>query len=320
MPFTGPADVKAALIEYGIPNPTDAEINLFSGLDSIGGGASAAVAEYANFVKREQERQAADPLKSYQDLEQKFADDSFAQAQNLYTQLQSTLSDSPKLFGSLSPEQIDAYIAPLKTSFDKSLADVQGVIASRGITGSSTENNALAQTGQQFKENVLATGLQVGLDAQKQKAQSISDQISRLFSSGTAASGMVGQAAGQRSSQDLAQSNLIASLPYFLRSSATAEAQARISSDQATANQDSFAAKFNSITGMINTGINTFGNVATFGKNISTPFGGVSNTPTNGNSPSVPASSGNPMGFSGSKLNAPGYDASRFQSTGSLFE
>ena len=213
------ANVEGYLKQYGIVNPTDAEIAMFTGLDTVeGGAAGAAMAAYANSVQAEQTRQANDPLAAYQTLEQQYASDSIAQAGNLYTQLQDLQSQAPKLFGEFTPDQINEYLKPLQTAFTSSVSQVQGVLASRGLGASSTEANALAQTNQQFQENVLQTGLNIGLTSQQNKAQSMQQQIQNLFGLGTQANAQAGAAAGQRSAQNLSQSYLIASLPYFLRS------------------------------------------------------------------------------------------------------
>ena len=146
MPQISQQDVLATLKAYGVANPTDAEAALFTGMDTIGGSAGAAIAEYANYKKSESDRQASDPLVAYQQLEQQYATDSIAQANNLYGQLQDLQSSAPKLFGELTPDQINQYLAPLQTAFKQSVSQVQGVLASRGLGASSTEANALAQT------------------------------------------------------------------------------------------------------------------------------------------------------------------------------
>lgn len=260
MPQVTGADVRQKLQAFGLANPTDAEITMFTGLDEIGGASDAAIAAYANFKTQETQRQASDPLKAYQDLTEKYAADSIANAGNLYTQLQGVLTEAPKLFGSLTADQVSTYLAPLKTSYDSAISTVQGVIASRGLGASSAEANALAQTEKQFQEQVLSTGLQVGQTQQAARANSIAQQIQNLFGLGTSALGEAGKAAGQRSSQDLSQSNLVGSLPYFLRSSGTAEAQAKIAADRAKGG--GFQDLFNQVTGDIKQGVSTFQSLA----------------------------------------------------------
>jgi len=308
MPQISATDVGKELQRYGVVNPTPAEENLFAGMDVIGGAADAAIAEYANYKLQEQQRQASDPLAAYQTLEQNFANDTYAKAQNLYSQLSDLQSSAPQLFGALTPDQIQQYLAPLATSFKSSLAEVQGSLASRGLGASSTEANALAQTNQQFQENVLSTGLQVGMTQQQNKAQSIQAQINNLLGLSTQAQGQVGAAVSQKSQQDLGQSNLIASLPYFLRSSGTEEANAKIAADQA--NQGGFLSKLQYASDIFSTGKNLASSIVSTPKDLISASG-VSPT---GSPTSIP------MGFQGSPLNVPGYDASRFQNTGSLFE
>lgn len=292
-------DVALRLKAWGIPNPSSAQINMFVGMDVIGGSADAAIAEYVNFEKAEATRQASDPLKAYQEYEQKFAQDSFANAQNLYTQLNDVVTSAPKLFGSLTPDQIQQYLAPLKTSFDAALATTQGALAGRGLGGSSTEANAAYQTEKQFQEQVLQTGLDVGMNTQKQQAAAIQARLNQVFQGGTTAQGAVGAAASQRSQQDLSQSNLLASLPYFLRSSGMQEAQAKIASDNARRSQRGFQATFNQVTGDIAQGADAFESLAFIPQQFKTSPGSTySGTGSTGYNPFASPASFGPGGSS----------------------
>lgn len=219
-------------IQFGY-YPTDAET---AAMKDVGFGVSnnavrdslvnSAIAQYVLQKKAEETRLANDPLVGLQ----KKMDDSIALMKNqvtgLQAQLQDTLSAAPQLFGSLTPDQIQNYLKPLKTTFDQQVAQVQGIAASRGLAASSTENNSIAQTGQQFQEQVLSQGLQVGQQQQSAKANSIQNQINNLFGLTGQEESISAQATGQKSSQDLGQSNLIASLPYFLSQDAYAKGQA----------------------------------------------------------------------------------------------
>lgn len=197
----------------------------FQGRYNIGETGTSAVSQYVLQKRAEAERQKNDPLAALQ----KHMEESVALMKNqvtgLYGQLQDTLGSAPQLFGNLTPDQIQTYLAPLQDSFKKQLSLVQGTIASRGIPGSSTENNALAETNRQFMDQTMATGLQVGMDSQKSKAAAIQNQINNLFGLTGTEEGIAGGAAGQKSQQDLGQSNLIASLPYFLSQDAFAKNQ-----------------------------------------------------------------------------------------------
>lgn len=212
-------DIQSVFKQFGY-YPTQEEINAisqaFSGTYDPAARGISAVSQYVMAKKAEAERQANDPLAALQ----KKMEDSVAlmknQVQGLYGQLQDTLSAAPKLFGDLAPDQIQTFLAPLKTAFDQQVATVQGVIAQRGLAASSTENNALAETGQRFQESVFATGLDVGMKSQAAKAAAIQKQIDNLFGLTGHEEGIAGNAAQARSAQNLGQSNLIASLPAFL--------------------------------------------------------------------------------------------------------
>lgn len=270
--------------------PTEAEVAaLTQSSEGVGGEqtGAASVATYVNYQKAEVLRQQDDPLAALQKKMQESSDLMKNQVKGLYTQLQDTLSSAPQLFGNLTPDQIQTYLAPLQGEFQKQLATVQGTIASRGLSGSSTENNALAATDEQFKESTLSQGLQVGMQTQQNKAAAIQKQISDLLGLTSSEEGIAAGAAGQRSSQNLGQSNLIQSLPFFLDQAAL---QRQLINKQ-QANQGGFFDTFNKVTGAINRGTDTFQNLAMIpsqfksqgsgGAPYGAPGGGGPNLPPN---------------------------------------
>lgn len=292
----GSPDIDITQIMQGFGYyPTEAEAQSLAGSFTSDNNAASkaagvsAIAQYVNQKQAEQERIKNDPLAALQTKMEESAALMKNQVQGLYGQLQDTLSSAPKLFGELTPDQIQAYLAPLKTSFDQQISTVQGVMGSRGIAASSTENNALAQTDKQFQENVLSTGLQVGLDAQKNKASSIQQQIQNLFGLTGQEEGMASNAAAQRSAQNLGQSNLIASLPYFLQQSANQQALIRKQTDSG-----GFWDTFNKVTSGINTAVNTTKNLF-----------GMSPAPTAPNIPGTPGGAPGAMPAAPPSLFAP---------------
>jgi hypothetical protein len=289
--------------------PSQAEINAiapsFEGRYDITATGTSAVSQYVLQKQAEAEREKNDPLVALQTK----MDDSVTlmknQVHGLYGQLQDTLSAAPQLFGSLTPDQIQEYLAPLKTTFDKQMASVQGIIGSRGLAASSTENNALAETNKQFQEQVFSTGLGVGLDAQKNKATAIQQQINNLFGLTGTEEGISGAAAAQRSQQNLGQSNLIASLPFFLDQAA---AQRSAMAEQ-EAKSGGFWDTFNKVTSGINKGVDTFQNLMMVPQQLKTQ-----SAPTPGmNAPNLPAAgstlmpggSSSPLSLTGSTAAAP---------------
>jgi hypothetical protein len=241
--------------------PTEAEVASLIGTSMGEGGSefgAASVANYVNMQKAEIEREKNDPLAAFQKKMMDSADLYKTQVQGLYGQLQDTLGSAPQLFGNLTPDQIDTYLAPLKRSFDTQLANVQSVMGSRGLSSSSSENNALAATGEQFKEGVLSTGLNVGMQSQQAKAKAISDQINALLGLAGGEERLGGAAASQRSSQALGQSNLIQSLPFFLSQAAKQNQLFQGALDSKGGFQDTF----NQVTGDISQGMNAFQTLA----------------------------------------------------------
>jgi hypothetical protein len=269
--------------------PTESEVaQLIPSAAGVGGSdfGPAAVANYVNMQKAEIERQKNDPLAAFEKKMQDSADLYKNQVQGLYGQLQDVLGSAPKLFGNLTPDQIDTYLAPLKRSFDTQLANVQSVIGSRGLAASSTENAALDATGEQFKESVFQTGLNVGLDSQKNRATAIQNQINALLGLAGGEESLAGGAAKQISSQNLGQSNLIQSLPFFL-SQAAKENQLF----QKSLDTSGFQNTFDQVTGDIGKGTSAFQNLL----QIPAQFQSRPQTPQN---PSVgPQTPFNPSGM-----------------------
>jgi len=147
------------------------------------------------------------------------------------------------------------------------MSSVQGIMASRGLGASSSEANALAQTNQQFQEQVLNTGLNIGLTSQQNKANAIQQQINNLFSQTGQAMGISGQAAGQQSAQNLGESNLIASLPSFLNASS---AQMAAFNKALNPNTGGFQSTFNQVTGDIGKATAALTNIADIGSMFAT--------------------------------------------------
>jgi len=306
--------------------PTLAEFNAlsssFSGTYDPGRIGTSAVGQYVNYKQQMDQFEKTDPLNALRDRFNNIIDQNTKSVQGLYSQLQDTISAAPQLFGSLTPDQISTYLGPLKTAFDASISAVQGVMASRGLGASSTEANALAQTAQQFQQNVLQTGLNIGLTSQQQKEQAIQSQINNLFGqTGQALSGA--QAVGsQQSQQNLGISNLFASLPSFLNAQSAQEEQLATATEKA--NHPGFQGTFNQVTSDIGQAVNTVGQaVAAY-----YTFGGSSvlqNLLGKGPKPySAPTPAPyNPATFQPPSLNIGGnYDpnASRYANTGTVFE
>jgi hypothetical protein len=210
--------------------PTQAEVTSLGGSFSSANDAASkqfgvqAISQYVLQQKQNADFAKNDPLAALQTAMTNSAETMKKQVTGLYGQLQDVLGSAPQLFGNLTPDQITGYLAPLQTAFKAQLDTVQGALGSRGLWGSSTEANALAQTGAQFQEQVLSTGLQVGQTSQNAKATAIQNQINSLLGLTGTEEQISGAAAGQRSKQNLGQSNLVASLPYFLQQSANQQA------------------------------------------------------------------------------------------------
>jgi hypothetical protein len=301
-------EIRGVFKSFGY-TPTDAEVQAFN--EAFGEGRSgfaagtSVVAQYVNFKNQEAQRMASDPLTGLQTRMNNIIDQNTKSVTGLSQQLQDTLSAAPQLFGSMTPDQIGEYLKPLQTSFNTQMSQVQSTLASRGLGASSTEANALAQTNQQFQEQVLNTGLNIGMTSQKNKADALQQQINNLFGQTSQAMGITGGAAEKQSSQNLGQSNLIASLPSFL----TAQSDQQQAFNKSMEPQGGFQNTFNQVTGDINQGVGAAGKLyaayATAGG--STMFNsynqGSPNSPTGASTSGVPSNS-----YKAPNLNASGYN------------
>ncbi len=305
MPQLNDSQVGDWFSKFGIKASPE-EIHAFSGLDFVGGGE--AIAQYVLTKKNIAEQQANDPLNKVMQAEQTFATAQQAAAQGygqkadeLYGQLQQIMGQAPKLFGNLSTDQIDQYLAPLKTTFNAADAKVQTGAAARGLAGSSIESQTRADAGNTFKENVLSTGLTVGLNQQQQQEQAVQAEIQRQTGLLTGANSntlnafsLAGGAAGQLSQGQQQSTALLSSLPSYLQAQ---NLQQLIAKDAYTKSR---GGGFMKTLGDINTGINVFKNFATIPASLnsnlpsfSTPFGGVT-SPTNSYGPPSQSSTSAP--------------------------
>lgn len=145
------------------------------------------IANYVNTLRSVQEANANDPTKQVLADEKGFFNSQQTRAAKLegdadqvYSELKSTFGQAPKLFGGLNEEDINKYLAPLRTEFDKSGANLQGAAARRGLAGSSTELNTIAENERQFRENALSLGVQTGMAEQASQRNVLQSRINQL--------------------------------------------------------------------------------------------------------------------------------------------
>lgn len=292
--------------------PTEAEVSSLVQSSSGSGGTEtgqAAVATYVNYQKAEIQRQQNDPLKAYQTKAYQLSQDQANRSQNLYKQAQDLLSQAPKLFGSFTPEQIQQYLAPLQTAFEKAQATTQTANARSGIAGSSIEANALQAGNTQFQENVLSQGLSVGMQQQQNQANALLGEAQTLFGGSQQNFGAAGPAAGQMSSQNLGQTNLINSLPNFLNQQAMNTQLFNQSQDKG-----GFQDTFNQVTGDISSGVNAFQSLMLVPGQFKASPGG--NPSTSGGSAGAFPQGSPTMNGGSSAFSYPGYANNPYLNTG----
>ena len=312
-PGASDIDLNKIFAEFGY-SPTQAEL---TSMQSAFGGANnaatkaagvSAIGQYVNYMNQMKKFEESDPLTALQTRMNNMVDQNQAAVQNLSKQLQDTLSSAPQLFGSLAPDQIQEYLAPLKSSFDQPMASVQSTMASRGLGAGSTEANALAQTGQQFNQVVLQQGLNIGMTAQTNKANALQAQINNLFGQTGTAMSISGNAASQQSKQNLGTSQLIGSLPSVLSAQAL---QQGAFNTQATSG-GGFQDTFNQVTGDIGKATSAAGKLyaAYQTSGASSFFDSTATTFSSPNSPTGAPTSGIPSSsYKSPNLNASGYNS-----------
>jgi len=193
--------------------PTDAELAQFVPIASAkytgSAGATGSVASYVQAVRLEQERKGNDPLNKVIADERGFFNETEARIANL----EGRTTGPIELFGGLSEDQINKYLAPLGQQTKESSARLAGASARRGITGSSTEYNALAENERKYRENVLASGLDVGMTERNRLTSLLEQQYGLLPGSLSRQA----EIAGQQSSQEASATQFQQELPLYLR-------------------------------------------------------------------------------------------------------
>ncbi len=229
-PFGSDADFQRAVIvnsflDFGF-EPSEAEVAQLLPTAAGTGGferGRAAVADFAQTMLAEQERQENDPLKKFTEEQGLKIGEFEQQAQSLFEELRGIIGRAPQLFGALDEGQIDQLLAPLQRATAESSARTEGAFARRGLTGGTPESQALAEQERIFRENALATGLQVGLSQQQLEAQAVANRQAQLFDRSGALTQLVGQGTSQLSAQDLNQLQFLAGLPLLERGVAAQE-------------------------------------------------------------------------------------------------
>lgn len=216
-------------------HPSETEIEqLIPIVNTKTGGAErgrAAVANYVQTVRKQQERKKNDPLNQVIADERGFFSDSERQAQEYQDKaqgeqkrLESKISEAPKLFGSLTPEQVDQYLKPTSRAAEESSARLEGAAARRGIAGSSTELQTLADSERKYREDVLSQALQLGLQLKEAEANAIQGNVNSLTNTGTQFRGFMPGSlqrqagiAGVQSEMAFDEANYLNELPIYLR-------------------------------------------------------------------------------------------------------
>lgn len=213
-------NLQEAFRSFGY-EPTQEEIDMmipaFSGRYNIEQTGRTAIANYVNSVRKEEERRKNDPLLKFVEEQRGKVAGFEKESESVYQELKGIIQKAPKLFGSLTDEQIDQYLAPIRRASQESSARVEGAMGRRGMVGSSTEANALAEQDRLFQQNALSTGLQVGLTQQEQEARILQNRLTELAQKYGIGISAIGGGTGQMSSQDLQQTQYLSQLPIYLQ-------------------------------------------------------------------------------------------------------
>jgi hypothetical protein len=171
------ANIVNRFLDMGY-QPTEEEVQALVPAAKGVGGFEAGASAVANYVQAMRQLGPAQDFikgnllseqeasKMYDDLSKvqlQGGDEAYQKAADLYSQ-------APKLFGSMTADQIQAYIAPVTQATKETLGQIEGGAARRGLAGSSLEAQALAEQQRLYQQNVLSQGLGVGLDQQQRQA------------------------------------------------------------------------------------------------------------------------------------------------------
>lgn len=197
------------------------------GADNQEGVVAGEVGAFMNAVNQLNKAAANDPLQGILAQENAAIGSTGSQADMYAQEVQDVYKQAPKLFGSLTPDQIDQYLAPARSAFDYAEGKVQTDAAARGNTGSSLEANAMAGTDKQFKEGVLQQGLNVGMQEQQNLAQVIQNLYNQKLQQQSLLYGLQQQTGGAISAQNYQNAQFMAQLPLLLNSYASQQMQLR---------------------------------------------------------------------------------------------
>lgn len=173
--------------------PTQAEISAlapaFEGRTNVGQTGTSAVAEYVQAHQALGQAQSAiqgnlldeqTAAKNADTLGQVLE----TQGQEAYDAASAVYAQAPKLFGSLTADQIGTYLAPAKQAFDQAQGSAEGAASARGVSGSSIEGNAIGQNLTNFMQNVLSQGLGIGMTQQTNQANVLQAKGAQDFGAG----------------------------------------------------------------------------------------------------------------------------------------
>jgi hypothetical protein len=201
-------DIQAIFESMGY-TPSQSEIDAlapaFEGRTNVGQTGTSAVASY---VQAHQQIAGAQSLiQGNLTAETGAASAATAAGNASYDAAQATLEAAPKLFGSMTPDQISNYLAPLQNQFNYGLGQVTGQAASRGLAGSSLEAQAMAQAQTQYQQNIVNQGLSIGQQQQQLLASQQQARGAQQLGLAPQFLGLANQSAGQNygASQDMAQ-------------------------------------------------------------------------------------------------------------------
>jgi hypothetical protein len=191
-------DIQAIFESMGY-TPSQSEIDAlapaFEGRTNVGQTGTSAVASY---VQAHQQIAGAQSLiQGNLTAETGAASAATAAGNASYDAAQATLEAAPKLFGSMTPDQVSSYLAPLQNQFNYGLGQVTGQAASRGLAGSSLEAQAMAQAQTQYQQNIVNQGLSIGQQQQQLLASQQAGRGAQQLGLAPQFLGLANQSAGQ---------------------------------------------------------------------------------------------------------------------------
>lgn len=215
--------VKDIFGSFGYNASPEEIASLVGSVEASGFGlAGSVIGNYINTVKTIQNINANDPTKQVLADERGFFNDTQALSAGYrkneagaYEKLEKSFTEAPKLFGALTEDQISQYLSPVARATQEAQAGLAGGMARRGLGGSSTEAAAMAEQNRLYQQNVLSSGLDIGMREQANYRNMLMGQAANYGQLGAQYYGLLPGSMGRQANLAAAQQEQATNLGLY---------------------------------------------------------------------------------------------------------